>query len=306
MPFITEPQAGGFLPPQDIRTPEREDDGSMSTIAKVGTVGAIGLGLYAAPLLTLGGLVVGGGASLMADDEGRDAAFRTENTVGSALSSQSFGYDGKEDPDFDTWADIAGTEFEPYWDRFTRARNKEHADLIRADIMRERKDRQYLESQGALGFAQSMAAGLFDLPSLLPGGAAVRSARGGFSAGKSALTVGAYGAGGAAITEGALQATEQLRTPEESMIRGQCCLRNRDPVEIWHDLELEQRNRLSHRVGQQLAKRRQIGWAGKVGLYAPAALPVLKQAHRLWLRHDHVLQCAGERARQEGIRHRQG
>src|SRR5690606_8584985 len=69
---------------------------------------------------------------------------------------------------------------------------------------------------GMLGFAQSMAAGIFDLPSLLPGGAVMRSTRGGFSASKSALNVSAFGTGGAAITEGVLQSTQQLRTPEES------------------------------------------------------------------------------------------
>src|SRR5690606_26010506 len=113
----------------------------------------------------------GGTAALLSDSEGAEAAFRTENTIGSSLASESFGYDGKIDESYDPWADIAGTEHEQYWDRFARARNKEQADLIRSDIERERRDREYLESQGMLGFAQSMAAGIFDLPSLLPGGA---------------------------------------------------------------------------------------------------------------------------------------
>ena len=217
MPFIDEKPAGGFLPTQDLRRDPSEGESSgLSTAASLGTVGAIGAGLYFAPVATLGAMAAGGSAALLADEKGAGAAFRTENIVGSSLVSKSLGYSGARDPEFDPWADIAGTDFEPHWERFTRARNKEHADLIRSDIEREKKDRQYLESNGALGFAQAMAAGLFDLPSLLPGGAVVRNTAKGVSRLRSAANVATFGAAGAGLTEGVLQATQQLRTPEES------------------------------------------------------------------------------------------
>ena len=215
MPFMDRPASGGFLPVQDTRVQPQEEDTTLTDVAKVGTVVGMGAGLVLAPLPTLGAMATIGGGSLLADKEGAKAAFRTENTIGSMLSDRSGKYTGDFDPGYDPWDDIGGTEFEPYWENFASARTREHADLIKQDIVRERRDREYLESQGMLGFAQQMAAGIFDLPSLLPGGAVVRTAKGASKLG-TALKVGAFGAAGAGITEGVLQSTQELRTPEES------------------------------------------------------------------------------------------
>jgi len=206
---------GGFLPNRDLSTPVPEDEG-LSTAAKVTGAAGLGAGMLFAPALTLGAMATVGGGALLADGEGASAAFRMENTVGSLLSSNSLAFDGPAEDGYDPWADIAGTPYEEHWENFTRARSKAHADAIKSDIDREVKDRKYLESQGAVGFAQGLAAGLFDPTILLPGGAVVRSARGGASVLRSAASVAAYGAAGAVATEGALQATQQTRTGEES------------------------------------------------------------------------------------------
>jgi hypothetical protein len=206
---------GGFLPEADLKRPIPESDG-LGTAGKIAGGVALGTGMLFAPEITLPAMAIGGGASLFADSEGAAAAFRTENTIGSTLASKSYWFDGERDPSYDPWADIAGTPYEEYWDNFTTARSKPHADAIRADIDREVKDRRYLENQGAIGYAQGLAAGIFDPTILLPGGAIVRGAKGGASAIRTAGSVAAYGAGGAALTEGVLQATQQTRTWEES------------------------------------------------------------------------------------------
>jgi hypothetical protein len=206
---------GGFLPEADLKRPIPESDG-LGTAGKIAGGVALGAGMLFAPEITLPAMAIGGGASLFADSEGAAAAFRTENTIGSTLASKSYWFDGERDPSYDPWADIAGTPYEEYWDNFTTARSKPHADAIRADIDREVKDRRYLENQGAIGYAQGLAAGIFDPTILLPGGAIVRGAKGGASAIRTAGSVAAYSAGGAALTEGVLQATQQTRTWEES------------------------------------------------------------------------------------------
>jgi len=216
MPLRPETESiGGFLPEADLKRPTPESDG-LGAAGKIAGGVALGAGMLFAPEITLPAMAIGGGASLFADSEGAAAAFRTENTIGSTLASKSYWFDGERDPSYDPWADIAGTPYEEYWDNFTTARSKPHADAIRADIDREVKDRRYLENQGAIGYAQGLAAGIFDPTILLPGGAIVRGAKGGASAIRTAGSVAAYGAGGAALTEGVLQATQQTRTWEES------------------------------------------------------------------------------------------
>lgn len=217
MPFMDKPGAGGFLPGPDTRTVPDQEDTTLTDVAKVGTVVGVGAGLLFAPLPTLGAMTVGGGGAILADPEGAEAAFRTENTIGSLISDTSGKYSGAIDEGYDPFDDVAGTEFQSHWERFSYSRSPEHTELIKQDIIRERKDREYLQSQGWLGQVQSMAAGLFDLPSLLPGGAAVRTAKG-VSKLRTAMKVGGYGFAGASVSEAALHATQELRTREESQM----------------------------------------------------------------------------------------
>ncbi|MBL0935507.1 MAG: hypothetical protein IBJ07_12255 [Rhizobiaceae bacterium] len=80
----------------------------------------------------------------------------------------------------------------------------------------EREDRRTLEAGGWGGIAASFGAAIFDLPTLLPGGALVRGATTGATVARTALSTGAAGALAAGVSETALQATQQTRPMSES------------------------------------------------------------------------------------------
>lgn len=149
--------------------------------------------------------------------EALGAAFRTENTLGSlgAARDHDFGWT-PFDKSHDPWAKIVDTPYEAYWENFARSRNDEHFEAIKADIDRENKDRDTLARSGALGFVAGAAAGGLDWPTLLPGGAIVRTAKGTTSILRSAANVAGAGAIGAGASEAVLQETQQLRTAGES------------------------------------------------------------------------------------------
>jgi len=144
------------------------------------------------------------------------AAFRTQNTIGSYLASR-----GQPDPyeiedgfnSIDYVKDDA--RYAPYVDQFAGVFNRKAADALKLQIDREEQDRRTLQAAGWAGTVAEMAAGVVDLPTLLPIGGAI-------GAGGRALSIAggaAIGAGiDAAVTEGALQATQATRTGEESAI----------------------------------------------------------------------------------------
>ena len=147
------------------------------------------------------------------------AAARQENTVASALSNPTWGlnrYDYEEGYNF--WEDIKGTEYEDYADEFATVFNKRYADALKTQITQEKKDRRTLQASGGLGIIGSVATGIIDLPSLIPGVGLIRGVRGGYSIGKTALAVGAAGALDAAVSETALQRTQVARPIEESAL----------------------------------------------------------------------------------------
>jgi len=143
------------------------------------------------------------------------AAFRTENVVGSYLASRGVqnpyevenGFNAidyvKDDPDF-----------APYVERFAGVFNRKAADALKAKIKQEEQDRRTIDAAGVNGVIASLAAGVFDLPTLLPLGGGIANA------GRTALgtAIGAgIGAGiDASVSEAGLQLTQQTRTGEES------------------------------------------------------------------------------------------
>ena len=144
------------------------------------------------------------------------AAFRTQNVVGSYLTSR-----GQPDPyrienDFDAIDYVKDDpEYAPYVESFAGIFNKEAAEAQKQQIKKELQDRRTLDAAGGLGVLAEMTAGVFDLPTLLPVGGAVTAARG---IGSTAVRVG-IGAGiDAAASEAALQATQQTRTGEETAV----------------------------------------------------------------------------------------
>jgi len=143
------------------------------------------------------------------------AAFRTENVIGSFLTSR-----GQPDPlemeDGFNAIDYVKDDpmFSPYVDEFAGIMNKKAADAQKARIQREIEDRRTIAAAGPMGVIASMAAGTFDLPTLLPVG-------GGVGAGGTFLRTlagASIGAGlDAAASEAGLQMTQRTRTGEESV-----------------------------------------------------------------------------------------
>lgn len=148
------------------------------------------------------------------------AAFRQENVIGSTIVNPRLDYDvqslSKVDPSYDPYADIKG--YEQYAPMFEDIYNATSAKALKQSIDQESKDRQTLAASGWTGTTLSLGASLIDLPTLIPGGAFVRGGKIGYSALKSAAAVSAAAGVSTAVQEGALQASQELRTPEESAL----------------------------------------------------------------------------------------
>lgn len=145
------------------------------------------------------------------------AAFRRENPLVSFLSSTApIRHMDEWDPDYDVFDDLSG--YEDFADRLGIARNKRHADQIKTDIRAEREAEEVLASAGGLGLVAGMAAGTLSPEVLMPAGSVYRGAKGGYSLLRTGASTAKWGAAGMAVSEGALQASQQSRTAEESAI----------------------------------------------------------------------------------------
>lgn len=144
------------------------------------------------------------------------AAFRTQNIVGSYLSSKGMPDAAVEEDGFNAIDYIKDDpKYSAYAETFAGITNRKTADIQKQQIDREIKDRMILDSAGATGVLAEMAAGVFDLPTLLPFGGAI--AGGGKVAG--IATGAAIGAGlDATVSEAGLQATQATRTGAESAL----------------------------------------------------------------------------------------
>jgi hypothetical protein len=143
------------------------------------------------------------------------AAFRTQNIVGSYLSSRGMPNPYEIEDGFDAIDYVKDDpKFSPYVDEFAGIFNRKAADAKKLQIEREEEDRRTLDSAGGIGVAAQMAAGVVDLPTLLPFGGALAGGS------RTALMTGtALGAGlDAALSEGALQATQATRTGAETLL----------------------------------------------------------------------------------------
>lgn len=144
------------------------------------------------------------------------AAFRSDNMVTSFITSRGMadtyeieqGFNAidyvKDDPDF-----------AQHVERFSGVFNQKAADSLKVQIQREVADRRTLDAAGIHGTIASLAAGVFDLPTLLPVGGGLIGA----SRSVTGTAVGAaIGAGiDATVSEVGLQLTQQTRTGEESV-----------------------------------------------------------------------------------------
>lgn len=146
------------------------------------------------------------------------AAWRTENTVGSALNRDA-GFNPAPDLDdpFDPIAERPEDIPEEYAKSYAFAENMEDTQRITRQIRREMEDRQTLAQSGVSGFMAGLMMGIADPINLVPvGGTAVRAYRTGGSILRAAGSTARAGATGAVIAETALHATQETRTVEES------------------------------------------------------------------------------------------
>ncbi|MEN6527586.1 MAG: hypothetical protein ABFD65_13975 [Candidatus Polarisedimenticolia bacterium] len=147
------------------------------------------------------------------------AAFRQDNTVASLMSRQDAGIDNADDGQFDPVAYLKeNPKLAGYEDSFMGVLNRRRADAIRSQIEMEQRDRETLDASGWAGTFAQIAAGVIDLPTLIPGAVAVRGAKGGYSVARSVLMAGASAGATQAATEGFLQATQETRTAQESLV----------------------------------------------------------------------------------------
>lgn len=146
------------------------------------------------------------------------AAMRDGSSIVAALSAQDGAAAGMtEEPGFNPWDAVKGTKYEARFDRFADISSGRAADARKRQIDQELEDDKVID---AAPWYQSlplqMVAGIADWTTLLPGGAFVRGAKGGFSIGKSALTVGGSALASTAVQETALHRFQQTRTWQET------------------------------------------------------------------------------------------
>lgn len=145
------------------------------------------------------------------------AAFRQDNTIGAYFSSEDRNAPTHREDGFNPWDAIKGTKYEQNWNSFVDVHNSRAVEARKAQIDREKDDRRLL---GAAPWWQSfpaqLVAGTLDWPTLLPGGAFVRGAKGGVSIARSALATGAAAGISTAAQEAALQSIETTRPGAES------------------------------------------------------------------------------------------
>jgi hypothetical protein len=144
------------------------------------------------------------------------AAFRLENTIGSAVSAISGRMGGVEDPDFDPFSNLRPID-EEYASRFAFADTSSDVAKIQMQIDKELRDRETLSSAGGLGTIAAMSAGVLDPINLIPvGGAAYKTYRTGGSILRNAATTARAGFLSSSAAEAALQHTQMTRTYGES------------------------------------------------------------------------------------------
>lgn len=149
--------------------------------------------------------------------EALDASFRSENMIGSALTSARTNTENFDeiDEDFDPFSDVSGYEQYVEEGRFDHVFNARAHASVKARIDQEVSDRKLRDAYGA-GWALDIIAATLDPTIAIPGGALVRAGRIGFSGIKSAVAVSAGAAVGVAAQEVGLHATQNTRTLEES------------------------------------------------------------------------------------------
>lgn len=151
-----------------------------------------------------------------------DAAFRTENTLGSFIARESGLPDSVvNNESFNPWDHISEEEKldDVFVGNIITADNEIEIDAVRKQRDRERKDRKLLSESGADGFFAGLAAGMIDPVNFIPvGGTTYKTYKTGASIMKSAAATAGVASGSQAAVESALHATQIERTYGESAV----------------------------------------------------------------------------------------
>lgn len=140
------------------------------------------------------------------------AAFTMDNSVGSFFASDKMNTFNDIEEGYDVFTDITG--YEEHAARFIGVRNPVRAQAIKNDITEETTKRQILNDAGWMGIGASVIATVLDPVDWVGAAAGV----GVLSKGGKIAKIAAGATGGAIATEGVMQATQQTRTIEESML----------------------------------------------------------------------------------------
>ena len=144
------------------------------------------------------------------------AAFRTENIVGSYLSSRGETNPYEiDDPSFNAIDYVKDDpDYAPYVEQFGGVFNRKAADALKLQIKREEQDRRTLDAAGINGTIASLAAGVLDLPTVFSVGGGIAGA--GRTVFGTAVRAGVGAGIDATVSEAGLQLTQRTRTGEES------------------------------------------------------------------------------------------
>lgn len=146
------------------------------------------------------------------------AAFRSGNTVASALSSETLSErlfpsaDAREMPVEEVIAKMRRDGMDAYADRFTGILTDKQYDAMKRQIEREIADQRTLQMAGVGGVAASLMAGFIDVPTLIPMGGVAKAIGAGQTMARTATTGIVGGAVGGAVTEAGLQTSQETRT----------------------------------------------------------------------------------------------
>lgn len=149
------------------------------------------------------------------------AAFQIDNDIVNTAKHILYA-NGQPDPyqieqDFDAIDYVKDDpKFAPYVTRFAEIYNKPAAEAEKQKILKEEQNRRTVDAAGAMGVVASMAAGVFDWPTLIPIGGLVGSGTRSFA--KTAVRTGVGAGIGTGISEASLQLKQSTRTFEESAL----------------------------------------------------------------------------------------
>nr|WP_313709008.1 hypothetical protein [Brucella intermedia] len=144
------------------------------------------------------------------------AAIRTENIVGSFMASRGVQNPYEVEHGFNSIDYVKDDPaFAPYVERFGGVFNRKAADALKVQIKQEEQDRRTLDAAGINGTIASLAAGVFDLPTVFSVGGGIAGA--GRTVFGTAVRAGVGAGIDATVSEAGLQLTQQTRTGEESV-----------------------------------------------------------------------------------------